>query len=84
MGPDVNCLIVHLEAAEDTVQRRASRVTVSRDDAILPEHLRANQTVQLSNDMVQNPVDPCGEKFTPHLFSSKIRSSQRVFRTIPF
>lgn len=64
MGPDVDCLIVHLEAAEDTVQRRAPRVTVSRDDAILPEHLRHNKTVQVKNDTVQNPVDPCCGKRT--------------------
>lgn len=40
VGPDVDCLIGHLEAAEDAVQRRALRVPVARDDAVLPEHLR--------------------------------------------
>lgn len=44
VGPDVDRLIVHLEAAEDAVQCWASRVTVSRDDAIFPEHLRTNET----------------------------------------
>lgn len=44
VGPDVDCLIVHLETAEHTVQRRAPRVTVSRDDAVLPEHLQTNQS----------------------------------------
>lgn len=39
MGPDVDGLVGHLEAAEDAVQRRALRVPVPRDDAILPEHL---------------------------------------------
>lgn len=39
VGPDVNRLVGHLEAAEDAVQCRAPRVTVTRDDAILPEHL---------------------------------------------
>lgn len=39
MGPDVDRLVGHLEAAEDAVQRRALRVPVARDDAVLPEHL---------------------------------------------
>lgn len=39
MGPDVDRLVGHLEAAEDAVQRRALRVPVPRDDAVLPEHL---------------------------------------------
>lgn len=41
VGPDIDSLIGHLEAAEDAVQGGASRVAVPRDDAILPEHLRA-------------------------------------------
>lgn len=41
VGPDVDCLIGHLEAAKDAVQGGALGVTVSRDDAILPEHLKA-------------------------------------------
>lgn len=64
MGPDVDGLIVHLEAAEDTVQRWAPRMTISRDDAILPEHLRNKHTVQVSDDLVQIFVDPCGDKFS--------------------
>jgi len=44
VGPDVDRLVVQLEAAEDAVQRRAARVAVSRDDAILPEHLWAEKT----------------------------------------
>lgn len=71
VGPDVDGLVVHLEAAEDTVQRWAPRVTVSRDDAVLPEHLRTNHTVQVNNDSVQSYVDPCGEKFSPHLLPKK-------------
>lgn len=43
VGPDVERLVVHLKAAEDTVQGRALRVAVPRDDAVLPEHL-GNQT----------------------------------------
>lgn len=39
MGPDVDRLVGHLEAAEDAVQRRALRVPVPRDDAVLSEHL---------------------------------------------
>lgn len=39
VGPDVDRLVVHLEAAEDAVQRRAPGVAVPRDDAVLPEHL---------------------------------------------
>lgn len=42
VGPDVDRLVVHLEAAEDAVQRRAPWVAVSGDDAVLPEHLRGN------------------------------------------
>lgn len=41
MGPDVDRLVGHLEAAENAVQRRALRVPVARDDAVLPEHLGA-------------------------------------------
>ncbi len=78
VGPDVDRLVVHLEAAEDAVQRWAPRVTVSRDDAILPEHLRTNQTVQVSNYTVQKSVDPRGEKFTPHLLPSKERSEGSI------
>lgn len=44
MSPDVDRLVVHLEAAEDAVQRGAPWMTVPRDDAILPEHLRTKQT----------------------------------------
>lgn len=44
VGPDVDRLIGHLEAAEDAVEGRAAGVTVARDDAVLPEHLRANRT----------------------------------------
>lgn len=47
--PDVYRLVVQLEAAEDAVQRRAPGVTVSRDDAVLPEHLRTKHTVQVRN-----------------------------------
>lgn len=39
VGPDVDRLVGHLEAAEDAVQRRALRVPVPRDDAVLSEHL---------------------------------------------
>lgn len=44
MGPDVDGLVVHLEAAEEAVQRRALWVPVARDDAVLPEHLRTEHT----------------------------------------
>lgn len=43
MGPDVERLVVHLEAAEETVQRGALRVAVAGDDAVLPEHLGSKQ-----------------------------------------
>lgn len=56
VGPDVDRLVVHLEAAEDAVQRWAPRVTVSRDDAILPEHLRTNQTVITLHKSLLIPV----------------------------
>lgn len=59
VGPDVDRLVVHLEAAQDAVQRWAPRVTVSRDDAVLPEHLRINQTHQVS-----------GKISTPRLWST--------------
>lgn len=39
VGPDVDCLVVHLEAAEEAVHCRAPGVTVAGDDAILPEDL---------------------------------------------
>lgn len=45
VSPDVDRLVGHLEAAEDTVQRRAPGVTVPRDDAVLPEDLRRLQMV---------------------------------------
>lgn len=45
VGPDVDRLVGHLEAAEDAVQRRALRMAVAGDDAVLPEHLNTKQTV---------------------------------------
>lgn len=45
VGPDVDRLVGHLEAAEDTVQRRAPGMTVPRDDAVLPEDLSGLQMV---------------------------------------
>lgn len=39
MCPDVDGFVVHLEAAEDTVQCGAPWMAVPRDDAVLPEHL---------------------------------------------
>lgn len=44
MGPDVDGLVGHLEAAEDAVQRRALWMAVTGDDAVLPEHLNTKQT----------------------------------------
>lgn len=82
VGPDVDRLVVHLEAAEDAVQRWAPRVTVSRDDAILPEHLRTNQTAQVSNYTVQKSADPCGEKFTPRPLPSKESVQDHIFSSI--
>lgn len=74
VGPDVDRLVVHLEAAEDTVQCWAPWVTVSRDDAVLPEHLRSKQTIQVT-----------GVKFSQSSkrksWSSNFISKQRVCRT---
>lgn len=44
VGPDVDGLVGHLEAAEDAVQRRALWMAVTGDDAVLPEHLNTKQT----------------------------------------
>lgn len=57
MGPDVDGLIGHLEAAEDAVQRRAAGVAVPGFDAILlvylqkctPANTRVRQRVLSSN-----------------------------------
>lgn len=43
VGPDVERLVVHLKAAEETVQGWALGVAVPRDDAVLPEHLRTKE-----------------------------------------
>lgn len=48
VGPDVERLVVHLEAAENAVQGWALRVTVPRDDAVLPKHLRIKQPSKLA------------------------------------
>ena len=47
VGPDVDGLVVHLEAAEDTVQGRAAGVSVPGDDAVLSEHLRTDGSRQV-------------------------------------
>lgn len=85
VGPDVYRLVVHLEAAEDAVQRWAPRVTVSRDDAVLPEHLRTNKTFQVSNYAVQKSAVSWRDKFPPAPIWREVRgqhprSLQRAMR----
>lgn len=63
VSPDVDRLVVHLEAAEDAVQRGAPWMTVPRDDAVLPEHLRTNQTFREVHT-VQKSADRWGERCT--------------------
>lgn len=78
VGPDVYRLVVHLEAAEDAVQRRAARVAVSRDDAVLPEHLRTKETFQVSNYTVRKSAAPYRVKCTVHLLLYKGRSEGSI------
>lgn len=58
--PDVDGFVVHLEAAEDAVQRWAPRVTVPGDDAVLPEHLKTIKRSPGEHDAAQNSDDLCG------------------------
>lgn len=48
VGPNVDGFVVHLEAAEDAVHGGAPRMSVTGDDAVLPEHLRAEQMDRFS------------------------------------
>lgn len=47
VAPYVDGFVVHLEAAEDAVHGRALRVTITGDDAVLPEHLNTDASPQI-------------------------------------